>query len=109
MELQKKTVLIVGRSKLPQGVVVKNVYDYFAVPAVVDLKYGVIVKVETTFVTGITNEFIVDLLLGCSLYDTEEIEDRINSTFYGSVKNPLIAAIKDLHRKFLELQKQNED
>jgi hypothetical protein len=102
---EKKTFLIVGRSQLPQGVSAKKVYDQMAVAMLVDCKYGVIVKVQPTLVTDLTNEFLSDLLIGCNLVeDMEEIENRLKQYYHGGAKNSLIAALKDLHRKFVELQ-----
>jgi hypothetical protein len=110
-EFDKKTVFIVGRSKLPQGgVTAKNVYDQIALAVLIELEYGVIVKLESTLITDMANETLADLILGCSLlHGTQEIEHRIKNYYFGGAKNSIIAAVKDLHRKFEELRNKNID
>ncbi|WP_209125662.1 DUF3870 domain-containing protein [Alkalihalobacillus sp. BA299] len=105
-EISKKTVLVVGRSKLPEGVAVKKTFDHFALVAIVDSTYGVIVKIDTTLATEVAREYLVELLLGCSLLNGEELEERINDFYFGGAKNSIIAAIKDLCRKFSQLQEK---
>jgi hypothetical protein len=102
----RKTILIVGRSQFPQGVSAKNVYDSMGLAIVLDCKYGVIIQVTPTLVTELTKDFLSDLLVGCSLMDgTDEIEGRIKKSYYGGAQNALIAAVKDLHRKYEDILK----
>ena len=99
------TYFVAGHARLPQGMAAKSVFDTLTITAEIDKKYGVILEASCTLATDHGRDFIRQLLRGISLRDgVEEPVKLIEENYRGKATNALIAAVKDLHAKFEEIQ-----
>ena len=98
------TYFVAGHARLPQGMAAKSVFDTLTITAEIDKKYGVIIEASCTLATEHGCDFIGSLLRGLSLRDGVDYPVQLIEEHYkGKATNALIAAIKDLHTKFEEL------
>ncbi|MBO8172073.1 MAG: DUF3870 domain-containing protein [Bacillaceae bacterium] len=102
------TYFIAGHARLPQGMAAKSVFDSLTITAEVDAKYGVILEASCTLATEHGRDFIGRLLRGHSLRDGIDEPIRLLQTHYrGKATNALVAALKDLHLQFQQIQDEN--
>lgn len=101
----ERTYFIAGHARLPQGMAAKSVFDTLTITAEIDKTYGVILEASCTLATAHGRDYIGRLLRGLSLLDGVEEPIRVIETHYrGKAMNALVAAMRDLHSKFEELQ-----
>lgn len=99
-----RTYFIAGHARLPQGMAAKSVFDSLTITAEVDAKYGVILEASCTLATEHGRDFVGRVLRGHSLRDGIETPIDILQTCYcGKATNALVAALKDLHKQFLQI------
>lgn len=99
------TIFIAGHARLPQGMAAKSVFETLTITAEVDRKYGVIIQASCTLATEHSRQYIDRILRGVSLKDgVEEPVDLIVQHYKGKATNALVAAVKDLHKQFVQLQ-----
>lgn len=80
----------------------KSLYNTLAIVAKIDQKYGVIVSATCTLVTPAAQEFIGSILVGHSLLEgIEPLVLEVKERYHGAAQNALIAALKDLHRTYI--------
>ncbi|MEB1806698.1 MAG: DUF3870 domain-containing protein [Bacillaceae bacterium] len=102
-----KTLFIAGHSRLPQGMAAKSVFDTLTVTVEVDYKYGVILNASCTLATEHGRQYIGDLLKGYSLKDgIEEPIKSIQLQYRGKATNAIIAALKDLHLQYKQINEE---
>lgn len=100
-----KTIYIVGHAKLPQGASAHTVFGTLSVSAEIDRKYGVIVKASCSLTHDDSVKFVSSILVGHSLLEgVEELIQEIRGRYYGLTQDAIVAAIKDLYRKFTTLK-----
>lgn len=105
-----QTVFVVGHAQLPQGMAAKSLFDTLAVTAEVEPAYGVIVRADATLVTDEGKEFFSRLLVGRSLNDSvDEVLQDIRLLYQGAAQNALIAATKDLWRRYAAWKSNRAD
>lgn len=103
-----QTYFIAGHARLPQGMAAKSVFDTLTITVEVEPNYGVILEASCTLATEQSRAFICRLLRGYSLLDGIDAPCRWIEMFYrGKATNALIAAMKDLHVKFTEIEKNH--
>ncbi len=101
------TYFVAGHARLPQGMAAKSVFDTLTITAEIDIKYGVILEASCTLATEHGRDFIGGLLRGISLRDGAEYPVKLIEKHYrGKGTNALIAAFKDLHTKFEEMNEE---
>ncbi|MGC4378465.1 DUF3870 domain-containing protein [Fictibacillus sp. Mic-4] len=104
----KRTVMLAGHAKLPQGMAASDVYHTLTVTLEADLKYWVIIDASCTLATGHAQDFLGQLLKGHSLLDgVEPIVEAIGSHYYGKAQSALIAAIKDAYKQYVYIKEQS--
>ncbi|MFC0273888.1 DUF3870 domain-containing protein [Metabacillus herbersteinensis] len=97
-------VFIAGHAKLPQGMAAKNMYETLTVTAEIDRTYGVILEASCTLATEHGRNYIGKLLKGYSLREgIDEPIRAIQQHYYGKATNAIIAALKDLHYQFQQM------
>lgn len=102
--LSTKTYFIAGHARLPQGMAAKSVFDSLTITAEVDGKYGVILEASCTLATEHGRDYVGRLLRGFSLQDgIDEPIQHLQAHYRGKAANALIAALKDLHLQFEQL------
>ncbi len=99
-----RTYFIAGHARLPQGMAAKSVFDSLTITAEVDAKYGVILEASCTLATEHGRDFVGRVLRGHSLRDGIETPiDILQTSYCGKATNALVAALKDLHKQFLQI------
>lgn len=109
MQIHPRTIFVVGHARLPQGMAAKTQYDTLALTTQVDRRFGVITSASCSLVLDHTRDYVTQLLVGYSLLDgVEELCKDLERYYFGAARNALIAAIRDLGRKFEELREKTE-
>ncbi|NEU31406.1 DUF3870 domain-containing protein [bacterium LRH843] len=104
------TFFIAGHARLPQGMAAKSVFDTLTITAEVDCKYGVIIEASCTLATEHSREYIDRLLRGISIkHGVDEAIQLIEQRYKGKATNAMIAAIKDLHKQFEQIQSETNE
>ncbi|WP_209122715.1 DUF3870 domain-containing protein [Alkalihalobacillus sp. BA299] len=102
-----KIIFIAGHSRLPQGMAAKSVFETLTVTAEIESKYGVILDASCTLATEHGRQYIGNLLKGFSLKDgIEEPIKSIQLQYRGKAANAIVAALKDLHIQFKQLEEE---
>ncbi|WP_368505427.1 DUF3870 domain-containing protein [Alkalihalophilus sp. As8PL] len=103
--VNQNIIFIAGHARLPQGMAAKSIFDTLTITAEVETKYGVILEASCTLATAHGREFIGRLLKGISLQDGIDYSvSQIQQYYFGKASNALVAAIKDLHKQYLQIQ-----
>jgi Domain of unknown function (DUF3870) len=103
----KKTVMLAGHSKLPQGMAISEIHQILTVTMEVDSTYGVVIDASCTLATGHAQNFIGELVKGYSLRDgIEPILHAIKNHYYGKAQSALIAAVKDAYKQYTHYHPQ---
>lgn len=106
----KELLFFTGQSKFPQGVPAKSMYDLCTVSVEIEPNSDVIVRASCTLANEHGRAFISSLLVGyCLEQGIDDIVDEINNRYFGASKNAVIAAIKDLYRKYLLYRQDRKD
>lgn len=106
--MMKKTVMLAGHSKLPQGMAASEVHQTLTVTLEIDNKYAVIVDASCTLVTSHAQHFIGQLLKGYSLKDgMEEILDVLRCHYFGKAQSAILAAVKDAFKQYEQFFKDS--
>ncbi len=99
------TYFLAGHARLPQGMAAKSVFESLTITVEIDKKYGVIVEASCTLATEHGRDFVGRLLKGFSLKDgIEEPIQQFLTHYRGKAANALIAAMRDLHVQYEQLQ-----
>lgn len=102
------TVFWVGHAKLPEGMPAKNMFDTMGLALEIDCKYFVVVRASCTLATAHGQEFIENLLIGCSLLDgVEPLMDSIDAHYMGKGKRAIFSCLKDIGKQFNERQRSD--
>jgi hypothetical protein len=102
------TYFIAGHARLPQGMAAKSVFDSLTITAEIDCTYGVILEASCTLATTHGREFVGRLLKGHSLKDgIDQPIHLIEHHYRGKATNALVAALKDLHTHYEQINKKN--
>jgi hypothetical protein len=100
-------VFIAGHARLPQGMAAKSIFETLTITAEVETKYGVILEASCTLATDHGREFIGRLLKGMSLQDgIDQLVCQIQRYYLGKANNALVAALKDLHKQYLQIKEE---
>lgn len=105
---RRKTIVLCGVSRLPENITAKHVYGYFTLEVEIDLVDYKIVDFSCTLVPSLGEKLLMNALLGYEVEEgiknaTEEIEAR----FFGIAKRAIIAAIEEVHKRYIEYRKKN--
>ncbi|NLB81842.1 MAG: DUF3870 domain-containing protein [Clostridiaceae bacterium] len=101
-------ILITGYAKLPQGITAKELYSAIVLAVVVEKQSGIIVASECSLVTELAKKFVRDILVGSSLNDLDEIEQKFKRHYYGSARKAILSAVKNCAEKYRQIC-ENED
>ncbi|GAB1763686.1 hypothetical protein GOICGAJE_03238 [Bacillus sp. MB95] len=100
----KKTVMLAGHAKLPQGMAASDIHQTLTVTLETDLKYWVILNASCTLATEHAQKFLDQLLKGHSLLDgLEAIIKEIEEHYYGKAQSALVAAVKDAYKQYNQI------
>ncbi len=95
------TVYLVGHAALPQGMAAKGLFDTLAVTAEAETQYGVILRSTASLITDHGRDFFSRILVGRSLNDNVDVVlHEIRDCYHGAAQNALVAATKDLWRRW---------
>jgi hypothetical protein len=96
-----ETVFMVGHAQLPQGMAAKSLFDTLAVTAEFETTHGVILRATVTLATEDSKAFFGRVLVGRSFNDSVEgVLQELRFTYQGAAQNALVAACKDLWRRY---------
>ncbi|CEP67018.1 Domain of unknown function DUF3870 [Moorella glycerini] len=106
----KQLLFFTGQSKFPQGVPAKNMYDLCTVSVEIEPDSNVIIRASCTLANEHGRAFISSLLIGyCLEQGIDDIVAEINERYFGTSKNAVIAALKDLYRKYSLYNQDKKD
>lgn len=98
-------ILMAGHAQLPQGMAAKSLFDTLAISVVFEARYGVIIVANATVATDTGRDHFASILVGRSLNDPlEDVITDIRTLYQGAAQNALVAAAKDLWRRYAAWQ-----
>lgn len=101
-------MFVAGHGKLPATSAAKAVFEILAVTVEVDKKFGVILDADCTLATEQGRLMVRKLLRGYSVKtDMESIRSVVADSYYGKVKNALLAALNDLEAEYQRILDKN--
>lgn len=96
-----RTVFLAGHALLPQASTAQSVYRDLVITVEIEPKYSVIVRASCNLVTELGRDYLSRLLVGRSLQaGVEEIIGEVQDIYHGAVQNAIIAALRDLARRY---------
>ncbi len=97
-------IFISGYAKLPENITASNLYKVIAIGLLVETKTGMIKKSECTLATSVSRNFFAELLNGSNINEANEIIHIIETSYFGSAKKSLQAAISNCKKKYDEIK-----
>jgi hypothetical protein len=107
--MRPQTIIFSGHSSLPENVTAEHVFGFLAVEAEIDLADMRITDVSCTLVPSLAEKLLTASLVG--RYVEEGIQNavqEVDARLYSTTKRAIIAALEDLHRRYLEYLKEQE-
>ena len=71
---------------------------------VIDKESHTIIKSDCSLATGLSSEFVQEILAGKNLKNFQQIENLFHQKYFGSAKKALIAACRICHEKYLQAE-----
>jgi Domain of unknown function (DUF3870) len=103
LPFDENSVLVAGYGKLPQGTSAEQLHKVLALAAVVDRRDGRVLDASSTLAASVADEFVSAALVGKSLKtDSVEFIEFLMSHYHGLAQRALVAAFRDLVRRFAE-------
>jgi hypothetical protein len=110
-QLEKRsddTMVVAGYGKLPQGTSVEQLHKVLAIVVLVNRRTGVVLDASTTLFASVANQFVCDRLKGVNLLsDAADFVALIQNSYHGLAQRAVIAAFRDLVRRFTEVVQQS--
>lgn len=100
-----ETVYISSYVRLPENIPSAHYNGQIDIGLIINYKTGIIEDNSCTLLTSVAREFINELLVGYSIYENNGVEplvDIIKHRFHGSSQKCIIAALRDIYKKFLK-------
>src|SRR5690606_8582747 len=103
MAASGNTVLVTGYAKAPQGTTLSHLYGYVGIVLLIDRDQDTIVAAEPTFITGLAQRFIADLLVGYDVRRGEDaLRDEIRRRYLAPSQQALLQAIQNALQRYRE-------
>lgn len=97
------TVLVTGYAKAPQGTSIAATHGYVGIVLLIDRDRETIVAAEPTFITGLAQKFISELLVGYDVRKGEEgLRDEIRRRYLAPSQHALVQAIQNAFQRYRE-------
>lgn len=97
------TVLVTGYAKAPQGTTMANVHGYVGIVLLIDKDSDTIVAAEPTFLTGLAQSFISEILVGYDINRGDEtLRSEIRRRYLAPSQQALVQAIQNAFQRYRE-------
>lgn len=99
----KDAIVVAGYGKLPQGTSVEQLHKVLALITLVDRSTGVVLDASSTLLTSVGDRFVCHHLRGLNLLSgSGQFVSVITDGYHGHAQKAIIAAFRDLVRRYLE-------
>lgn len=96
-------ILVVGYGKLPQGTSAEQLHKVLALGVLVDRDTGIVADASSTLAARTADEFVRNALVGRNLVTgAADLIDYLGTHYHGMAQKAVIAAFRDLVRRFTE-------
>lgn len=103
MSESRNTVLVTGYAKAPQGTTMASLHGYVGIVLLVDRGNDTIVAAEPTFVTGLAQTFIGEILVGYDVKLGEEgLRDELRQRYLAPSQHALVQAVQSAFQRYRE-------
>lgn len=103
MSESRKTVLVTGYAKAPQGTTMASLHGYVGIVLLVDRGSDKIVAAEPTFVTGLAQAFISEIMIGYDMKLGEEgLRDELRRRYLAPSQHALLQAVQSAFQRYRE-------
>ncbi|HAE43860.1 MAG TPA: hypothetical protein DCG34_13250 [Clostridiales bacterium] len=99
-QMLAEEIFLTGYAKLPSNITASKMYEVIAVGLLIKSATGEILEAECTLSTALANKFVARMLVGRNINRMEEIENVIDSSYFGSAKKAIKTAIQNCKKKF---------
>ena len=97
----RKTVLVTGYSKAPQGTSMYELYKHAGIVLEINRDTHTIIGAEFTVVAQLTQNFFKDILIGYSFKDgVEPLIEEIRSCYFAPSQQAFIVAIQAAYQRY---------
>ncbi len=105
MDVADDSIIVAGYGKLPQGTSAEQLHKVLALVARVNPRDGRVLEASSTLATPVADEFVCQALVGMSLdTDAAQFIEFVQLRYHGLAQRAVIAAFRDLVRRFVELR-----
>jgi hypothetical protein len=103
MEDKHYTVYFVGYAKLPSVMSASMAYGQLTLGLLIDVRTGLIEDVSCTLLSDLARNLVKSYVVGRHIVrDLDAITEEITYRHQGNAQRPLIKALGDIHRRYLE-------
>ncbi len=105
--MSSETILCVGYARLPEGITGEVIYKVFGIGLEIEPQNGIIVRVQTTSVTELGNNFITKFFINKNIEtDFKDILEQISKYYRGHGDKAIIAAAKKAYAEYLSYKNE---
>ena len=101
--LNNDLIFISGYTKLPKGTTAHEIYGGLIMPLEVEKRTGYITRFECSLITKVAIGFLENLIVGKTLHDIDDIENKINQLYFGAAKKAVISALHICADKYQQI------
>jgi hypothetical protein len=99
-----RAVVVAGYGKLPQGTSVEQLHKILALVVLIDPATAIVLDASSTLLTSVGDRFVTHHLRGLNLRDDPaRFVDTVTRQYQGNAQKAIIAAFRDLVRRYMEL------
>lgn len=101
-----KNVTVYGYARMPQGTPLYEMHKAIALGLLIDKGTDCILDIDATFISRLSRESI-RLLIGHKITEKDNLIEIIESTYIGLGQRPLISALLDAQKRYLDFKKSS--
>lgn len=98
----KKTVLVTGYAKAPQGTAMQQMYSFIGVILEIDPEQDRVVDAEFTLVTKVARRFFETLIVGIDLNELDGVIREIRARYIAPSREAMVSALQTAAQRYWE-------
>lgn len=104
-----KTVYFCGYAKLPTNMSANNVFGQITLGLLIDMETGIIEDLSCTLLSSLAIQMVQSYMVNRHiLNDFDAIVEEISYRHQGNAQRPLIKALTDIRRKYIDFVEEHQ-
>ncbi len=105
--MNSNTILCVGYARLPEGTTMAVLYKVFGLGLEIETESSIIVRAQTTSVTGLGNDFLTKFFINKNVEtDFKDILEQISRNYRAPGSKAILAAAQKAYNEYLSYKKE---